>query len=397
MEFNVKKLANPYMAFAISWFLCLFLYILGWSELFPPLSGSLFIFLSVLILIFAFTSTIFNKIILPAPTLLGYFNYKKLIVVNAILYLSNFLYSGIPLLTGTRADDFGIPTIIVIATTLNGFTAVFCFYLFLLTRKRKFLGYILLSFFFFVLAFSRGNIMMSMVTMFFLWINVNRPKVTIKTLAGITTSLLLVMYLFGVAGNYRTINGIAQEKPGIDDSYNSNVILGLGGASDAFKNGPVPGEFFWTYLYVTSPLSNLQYEINKNPRTLTFAGAINIVTDELLFDTFSKRIDNLRGRKRANPDLLVEQLTVPTTLAGSYNYGGWGGMVFFMCVFWAFPFIYTMLIGKNPMGIIGISTLCTVYFFSIFDNMFILTGLTFQLLYPIIFNFLEETEIKWAL
>ena len=396
MNFDIKKLANPYTAFAISWFLCLVLYAMGWSDIFPPLTLKLFFFLSSLIVLFGCTGIFFNRLSFPTPRLPGHFNYERLFIINILLYGSNFLYSGIPLLNGARADDFGIPTIIVIATTLNCFTSVFGFYYLLLTRQKRFLLYVSICLILFVMAFSRGNIMMSMVTMFFLWINVKLPILNVKKALIIGSGLVLVMYLFGVAGNYRTINGIVKEQPGFDNSYNSKVILGLGQATDSFNNSFIPGEFFWTYLYITSPLSNLQYNINKNLPQFTVTGAIHILTDELLFDAVSKRIDDILGRKRADPDLIVEQLTVPTTLAGSYNYGGWNGMTFFMVIFWLFPLVYSLLIAKNPLGVIGLSTLCTVYFFSIFDNMFILTGLTFQIFYPILFNFIDQTEFKWT-
>jgi len=395
MNINLKNIANPFAIFSIAWSLCLFLYSLGWAEIFPTLSLNLFLFLSCLIIVFAITSLAFNKLksSLQIPKKLSY---KSLIIINTILYGINFLYSGIPLLKGIRDDDFGIPTIIVIATTLNCFTSVYCFYLFLLTRKIKFILLVLFCFSFFLLVFSRGNIIMSGVTMFFLWINVTVPKLNLKRLSVILSGAALVMYLFGVAGNYRSINDLADHNPAIDKTYNSNVIMGLGGASESFRNGPIPGEFFWTYIYITSPLSNLQYTINTRSPSFTLNGLFYIIIDELTFDSISKRIDALLGRKRMEPNLLVEQLTVPTALAGSYNYNGWGGVVFFMIIFWLFPFVYLLLINKNPLGIIGISTLCTVYFFSIFDNMFILSSLMLQIFIPVIMTAVSRINLKIA-
>jgi hypothetical protein len=396
MKLNLKNIANPYLAFAMSWFVCLILYALGWSDIFPRLTLTLFLFLSVFIVVFGVTGYLFNRIKFPPPRLPDRINPTRLLLVNILLYSLNFLYSGIPLLNGSRAENFGVPTVIVIATTLNSFTAVYCFYSFLLTGRKKLLLYILICFSLFIMVFSRGNIMMSLVTMFFLWINVSLPNLNLKKMLGITCGVLLVMYIFGVAGNYRTINGIRQEEVQFDDSYNSNVILGIGGATESFRDNIVPGEFFWTYLYITSPLSNLQYNINKNSPGFSFSGLLNIIVDELSFDTVSKRIDGLLGRQRRDPDLIVEQLTVPTTLTGSYNYAGWGGMLFFLLVFWFFPFMYCLAVSKNPFGVIGISTLCTVYFFSIFDNMFILTGLTFQIFYPVIIDLIERIKLKEA-
>ncbi|MGI4021468.1 MAG: O-antigen polymerase [Janthinobacterium lividum] len=395
MKLQLKSIANPYTIFSISWLLCLMLYSFGWTDIFPKLSTTLIIFLVVLICLFSITGLIFNKLnlytIAKKPLLI---NSTALLTINIGLYALNFFYSGIPILNGVRDDNFGIPTVIVLSTTLNCFTSIYCFYLFMQTRSKKFLLYSVFCLSFFVLAFSRGNIMMSIITMFFLWINIKLPNLTIKKFLGIISGILLVMYLFGVAGNYRTINDLNTQNPKFDKAYNSNVILAIGGASDSFKSSIVPGEFFWTYLYITSPLSNLQYNITKNKPSFTLNGVMYTVIDEILPDAVSKKINDLLGRKRRGADLIVDQLTVPTALTGSYNYAGWGGIAIFLIVFWLFGFIYTFLVLKNPLGIIGMSTLCTVYFFSIFDNMFTLTGLMLQLIFPIILFVLSKIKFN---
>lgn len=392
MAISLKKISNPYSIFTVSWLLCLILYSFGWAEIFPPISPVLYYFLISCIITFYVTGIFFNKISLTKPGTVKV-NYKILLIINAILYSVNFLYSGIPIIKGIRQEEFGIPTLIVLATTFNCFCSVYCFYLFLIYRKWKFILYSFFCLSFFIMVFSRGNIMMSIVTMFFLWINITAPKLSLKSIISIVSGVFLIVYLFGVAGNYRTINDLNNQGITTDNSYNSNVIMGLGGASASFKDSVVPGEFFWTYLYITSPLSNLQYNVNKNKISLSLTGVTHLFIDEVLFDTISKRIDNLLNRKRTDADLIIEQLTVPTTLAGSYNYAGWWGMAIFMFIFWLFPFFYTFLIIKNPLGIIGISTLCTVYFFSIFDNMFILTSLMLQIFFPIVLFFTSRITL----
>jgi len=213
---------------------------------------------------------------------------------------------------------------------------------------------------------------------------------------GIFVGLISIIYLFGVAGNWRTIKDISSYSPTFDDSYNSDVILKLGDASDSFKHNIIPNEFFWTYLYVTSPLSNLEYNVEKNSPSFTLSNAFSLFTNEILLDAVSKRVDESFNIKPKKPDLIVEQLTVCTTLAGSYDYAGWGGMVFFMVLFSVFPLAYICLILKNPLGVIGIATLCTMFFFSMFDNMLILSGLTTQLLFPILFSFINRVKLSKA-
>lgn len=190
---------------------------------------------------------------------------------------------------------------------------------------------------------------MSIITMFFLWINIKLPNLTFKKFLGIISGILLVMYLFGVAGNYRTINDLNTQDPKFDKTYNSNIILAIGGASDSFKSNIVPGEFFWIYLYITSPLSNLQYNITKNKPSFTLNGVMYIIIDEILLDAVSKKVDDLLGRKRRGADLLVDQLTVPTALTGSYNYAGWGDSIIFKYFLVLWIYIYFSCI-EQPVG-----------------------------------------------
>lgn len=394
MRGDLKKIANPYTLFAISWSLCLLLYPLGWSEIFPKLSNELLIFLIISIAVFAISGFFYGRVkYFVAPDLNFKLRYKKLLIINFLLYLVNFAYSGIPVLKGFRDTEFGIPTVVVIAITLNSFCSVYCFYLFLIKNERRFLWYMIACLLMFILSYSRGYVIMNGISMFFLWMNVKHPVLSIKKVLIIISSSLLVLYLFGVAGNYRAIGEIASRDPKVETSYNNDMILTVGHASDSFKNNWIPNEYFWTYIYITSPLSNLQYNITNHAPDFTFSGVFHLVIDELLFDTFSKRINASLNREKPSPDLIVEALTVPTTLAGSYNYAGWIGMGIFICVFWTIPLTYILLVSRNPYGIIGISTLCTIFFLSIFDNMLILTGLSFQLLYPLILFFLSK--INW--
>jgi oligosaccharide repeat unit polymerase len=397
MGFNSRNISNPYTIFSIAWLLSLLLYSLGWAGIFPKLSSSLLLFLLLTIIIFGITGFFFNKykrkINIDSNKLLN-INCNVLIAINTVVWILNFLYSGIPLLSGLRNDEFGIPTVIVIATSFNCFLAVYCFYIYLHTKKYKYIFFAVYCLLFFVLLFSRGNIIMTLCSMFFLWINVKNPKLNFKKIGTIVIGLCAVMYVFGVAGNYRAINDIASYNKDFDNSYNSKIILLYGDASDSFKNSFIPDEFFWGYIYLTSPLANLQYDINYSSPPFTIHNVALVFIDEVLLDAVSKRVDKFLNRKPQESALIVDQLTVCTTLAGSYTYAGWGGMIFFLLIFFLFPIIYLLFLLNNPLGVISISIICTMFFFSIFDNMFILSGLTTQLIYPIILGFCGKVKLR---
>jgi len=396
MKFNLQKTANPYMVFCMAWALCLALYVIGWSELFPKISTPLLIFLSVVILVFLALSFFYNRIksdTVPPGLANMKISNRALFIFNLILWLCNFAYSGIPILTGLRDADFGIPTVIVLATSLNSFTILCYFFTYLHSGKKILLLNIGFCFIIFVMIISRGGIMMTASSMFFLWLNVKKPLVTFKKVLLIIASIFFVMYLFGVAGNYRTIKDVASYTDTFDQSYNSDIILGIGQASDSFENSIIPGEFFWSYLYITSPLSNLQYNLNRSDPSVTLDNVVALVNNEIVFDAVSKRVDDVFNTVRKKPALIVEQLTVCTTLAGSYLYAGWTGMIIFILFFAVIPIFYLFLINKNPLGIIGISVLCSIYFLSIFDNMLTLTGFSIQILYPFVLFYFNKIKL----
>jgi len=394
MKLELKNIANPYSIFALSWSICLILYSFGWAGIFPSLSFPLASFLIILIVVFALTSIFYKKIkpsVVQTPVIL---NYKLLLIINSLIWLVTFLYAGVPIISGIRDMDFGIPFFKNFATSFNNFLSIYCFYLYLTTRKKRFIFFSVYCLLFYILVISRGNIMMCLCTMFFVWMNVKAPVLSLKKFTIILSSLLLIIYLFGVAGNLRSIKDLASHNPNFDQTYNSDIILQIGDASDSFRNSFVPGEFFWSYAYITSPLSNLQYNINTISPAFTPQGVSRLVLNELFFDAISKKISEPLNLQPIPPNMIVETLAVSSTLAGSYMDAGWLGMMLFMAVFWIFPIGYTFLIQKTPLGILGISTMCTIYFFSIFDNMFVLTGLTFQIFYPIIFDLINKIKYK---
>src|ERR1700761_7992010 len=119
MKIYIRNIANsPHMVFIISWSLCIILYSFHYAGIVPPLSLDLFLFLLVFIILFGMTSFFLYKINFTTKfTKPVYINCKTLFIINCILYLPNFAYSGIPALSGVRSDSFGLPGVMDIATS----------------------------------------------------------------------------------------------------------------------------------------------------------------------------------------------------------------------------------------------------------------------------------------
>jgi hypothetical protein len=110
-----------------------------------------------------------------------------------------------------------------------------------------------------------------------------------------------------------------------------------------------------------------------------------------VYDFISKRFDEAGITKSKKPQLIFEAFNVSTAFAGSVAYLGWVGftmMLFFMLLF---PVLFIFIIGTNSRyKIISVSILCSIYFYSFFDNMFIFSGLAPQLLFPLFLSFIEK-------
>ncbi|RZA00285.1 MAG: hypothetical protein EOP47_14440 [Sphingobacteriaceae bacterium] len=364
MKFYIKNIANPFLILAIAWTLCLALYKLEWAQLLPELEDNLLILIISFVILYGVTGVIFSKVkISTRPVDPRRTNVIFLLIVNTIAWAMNFAVSGIPLLQGVRGEDFGLGSLAVLAFTLNGYTSVFCFYLYLSSKKKRYLLFAIYCLFIFLLVYSRGYLLMSMLTMFFVWINYKNPYLTIKTSVILLTAFLAIAYLFGVLGNLRTIAGVGEnavEPENFDDTYNSDLILLIGDASESFKTNYIPDEYFWAYLYLTSPIGNLQYNIKPYP--IDFVRNVpRLVLNELMFDSISNRLGEMFNMKRKKAELIVQTLTVSSILAGSYVTAGWGGMIFVILGIWAFGIIYFLIIARNPLGVIGISILSTIF------------------------------------
>jgi oligosaccharide repeat unit polymerase len=359
--------------------------------IYPVLSVALLVFAVSAIIFSLFFGFIFTKLLANySVNSKKIFNLKYAMLINGFLWLINFIYSGVPLLNLLLGRDFnhlisfGIPTVIVFIISFNGFLCLLTFFYYLKTKNKKYLLYFLINNLFFVLIFSRGSVMLSILGSFFIWLFLQNKAVSIFKMVIIAVSALLILYIFGVAGNYRTIGEI-KNNTGYEAEYSSEIILKIADVSPSFTENIIPDEFMWSYVYLTSPIGNLQENIDKANPDLSFKNVLAYVVNEFTFDFVSKRIQAIFNIPKYDLHMFTYELSVPTVFAEAYLYLGWYGIVIYLVAILAFPFLYFALIRKHPLWQIGVAVLCCIYFFSIFDNMFVFSGLSLQLFYPFLF------------
>lgn len=381
---------NPYFAYSFSFFMAVAVYLLGWSEAYPPLTKSLLGFL-LLTIAFHFTAGIFwRKASTRFPVRLNDdFNIIRITLFIWILWIADFTYEGgIPLFKILWNEPynyrlFGIPTLHVFIVTFSSFYTIYIFHLFLSTKRKFVLVIYILHLFAAILIYSRAMFMFNLCAsgFLFLWY---KPKY-VRYILLIIPIVILLLYLFGAAGNMR----VSREA---NSKYDSELFLQKGQATNNFKESFIPNEFFWFYIYTSSPLANLQQNINNADRHVSWSWFFKMVNNEMIFNFISKRINSIFGIPHPGEYTIEGPFNVSTVYSRSFSHLSWTGM-FVMAIFiLVIPFIYRMFLSPAYLGS-GLALLSTMFLFMAYDNTISFTGLSFQLCYPLLFGWLEKKEI----
>lgn len=387
---------NPFYLYCLTVLIILILYSFNWSNIYPKLSIYTYIFLISTILISFFVGRFIDEKLNNETSKITdeKLNLKISTLIVLVGFIVEFIYVGcIPLVEILiLKSDFnyltyrGIPTVHVLLVTFNSFIAIYAFNRYLIDKKRETLFLFLLNLIPSVLIFNRGMltmILLSCVSTYVLTVMngfIDKKNLMILSLLG-----LIFLYCFGISGNIRS----NREHYIGNDVTNSQYIMMVGDASSNFRESIVPKPFFWGYIYITSPLANLENTIQNIDVKLNINGenVNNLLFNSLLPDFISNDFDI----ELKEPSLITHALTVCTMYVQPYLSLGWFGMII-MFFYWLFIIIvYRLIVPSNSsFYIVGLSILNTITMFNLFDNMIVFTGLSFQLVYPVLFMLLLE-------
>ena len=380
---------NPFIVYSIVWCFVLGVYNLGWSYLFPPLTLELKVFLWSSIILSFITGLAFHT--------QKVFSYKP--IKNIPLYkIKLFLYAiwglliiefiaarGVPLLGYLMGDkslsytEFGLPFIHVIV--INSFELLFIFLIYCykstndICIKKRLKLYMVFSILPYILVFNRMGLMVCFIGGLIVYI-ISKQNI-VRIFFKILFFSLLAIYLFGYAGDMRQ-----------DTSTAKNIILEIGEATPEFKESSIPAEFFWGYLYIASPLSNIQYTINQKKNIqVTEDSFIKFGLFELTPEIISKRVSEQMNIHSHDLTLITSSLNASSVYDGPYNYLGWWGMIFMFFFMYIFIFLSMLFIPKNsPFYVCGIVIIDIIIILNVFNNMFIFMGIVTQVLFVIIMS-----------
>lgn len=389
---------NPYFCYALAFAVSLVLYPLGWSDLYPPLSMPVVFFFGstiglhlVLGIYFARRKmVIFRKLHVPAWKLAPMY----ITIFIYLLWIAEFLYAGtIPLLgillrTTYDYRTFGIPSVHVLVVTFSSFYTIFLFHQYLSNRSQKTLTLWLVNLAAAILIYNRGMFLFNLSACVLLYL-IYKGKFSFRHVALISAGILVVSYLFGVMGTLRVSN----ESRG---AYTNYHFLLTGRASESFRNSIIPSEFFWTYVYATSPMANVEQNVRFGTvDEVTPSAFLRWINNELLFDFVSKRVNRVTGSDRVRIATIPGPFNAPTVYSGSFRYLGFPGLLLMAVAIICLPLMYFKAIApSSPFFLTGLATLNTIFLFMVFDNTIRFTGFSFQMVYPLLLN-LGLARFEW--
>lgn len=400
MKINPRFISNPFLIHILSFALALALCSLGWSGLYPPFEIDLILFLTFTFLlsaVFLYIEQGLNKTTTTYKAFLSKHSSTWITIFINFIYLVSYSFSGgIPLLRISLGDlqydiyKFGLPGIHVFLLTFSSFFCVYLYSEFLAKRKYIYLFLSSSIIIHLILIVNRSSTLFVISSCAFLYFW-QKKEIAIQRLLFSISIALCILYAFGELGNRRILFQIEQET-GVTDNSIEDVLLNLADATPTFTQTKLPATFLWAYLYISSPIANLQYTINNYPRQADQRIPL-IITDSILPDTFGKPLHALLDLEDIDRSKYIsESLWVGTTFYSPYYAYGWPGIVIFAIIYFSLIFLYLLLTNKSSMRGVARALACTLVLFGIFDDMLTYSPMSLQLVYPILFIIFQKIK-----
>lgn len=363
--------ANPFGAYVMASVGITLLYILGFSDLYPVLSLEMITFLivtggiSLVFMMFYAVLPVQRPVIPSAAQGPGRRDFMIFLVIAGSFGLE-FAYSGfVPLLalaTGAVFDyrEFGIPTFHVLLLGVHFFYTVYWASLYFETSKRGFLVLFFAGILFGLLIMNRGAIIISLLSLLFMYFS---NRFSVGKAVRVLIIMGVVVWLFGFIGNLRFLS---------QEVFQEDPILKIGSASASFTESGLPNEFFWVYLYATSPLAN--FELTASAMSVSYNSFMDGMIVNFVPDFISKHIVDSAADAYVRPMLITPQLTVSTAFAPAYAAMGWCGpylIYLYFAVYTLFLAVFCRRSRYRPALMAWMSAQGALLFF---DNMLVFSG-----------------------
>ncbi|GEM_PF-3248795 len=334
-EINLSFLINPFYIYCATFSLSIFIYSWGWSSIYPEISYSLIFFLLCTFSISVILGRVFSRCQNFSSGKERRFR-NHYLLLDIIFYLIIFLgildvsLTGyVPFLDRSRNHlEFGFPVLDPIFNSLSIFFSVFFFQTFLESRRKRYIIYLLIIIVLQLFIFRRSTVIWILTASTFLFIRYRKQIRAIVLLSSLLF-IPLISYGFGLYGNVRNDLG---------KSYIMNEL----GPSEYFKSSGINSNHYLTYLYLSSPLANLQNTINQENGFTNDGELKDFLFYSILPQSLTKRIERPLKLSAPEYNLIHPHLIVGTFLFLSFSSLGWLGMI--LMILYLIIYIITCLV-----------------------------------------------------
>jgi len=371
---KTRFILNPFLWFSLVWIFVLFLHTFNFSKVYPATSQSMYAFLSFVIIAslvlaifyhFKFLKKIDHVNIGSKPLFAA-------IIFCYVMLAIECIYSGsVPIISMLRGDItylyFGVPLFSGLMFSFTMFVSIICSIKLIYGEDNKWKNFIalLLSYGRFVLIFSRAGLIFCVVITFIIFLS--KLRFSFWWIPLVLAATIIFLVAFNIAGNLRM--GFAWN----DSSY----LLEISKFDKKYYN--LSG-ISWGIVYFDTPLGNILYNERYVTNTPDVQGLISQLLPNIISEVIYPNYD--RGLT-----LVIPNLNVSSMFAGGYKYYGYLGMTMVYLEMVLIVLVCSWLCKKDNATLMGCSSflvlLCAMSFF---DNIFILAGYTFVLLYLIIYR-----------
>lgn len=369
------KINNPIIFFSFIWLVVLYLYSKHYSLLLIPLKleTSIYVILSCISFLMSFfTIRLFfmqKKFTSSTKFIEGVNiknNLKKIFKIWIIFTIIEIIYfKGLPLLSllgiggiGTYTE-WGIPSLhgflnAIIITLSNYF-----FYYYISKKNKKYFYWYLLCLLWPIILVTRQMLLTMVVQATFIYILCN--KIKIKSVLKVFFSGFVIVILFGLVGDLRS---------GDADSF-----IQLVQPSSDYPNW-LPSGFLWVYIYMVSPLNNVNFNIIKYPD-------FNFNLSPLISSFFPSIIREkiFPPTNQFNFQLVNDNLNV-STMFPTYldSFGYFGSLFFYFFLGLIISFFYLKFKSEKPniRWLFFIVIILHNFMFSVFVDFFFNLVFLFQ-------------------
>lgn len=380
---NIAFLIDPFFLYCIAFSISIFIYLWGWCRIYPKLSPGLLTFFVASFVVFIISG---KRIIKPELTFnskfFKHFPYLDEIIFGIITFMGliNVIYMGyLPIIEqSTTYKDYGMPVVDPLFNSLSIFFSVFFFQSYLEKRKKKLLLFVFIFLLIHFLLFRRSSILWILTSVTIVYI-LYRKSVSFLFMALFLISIPVFSYFFGLYGKIRS-------------NLNESVVLNELGASQDFKESSISFNHYMTYLYVSSPLANLQENINRSEGLANRGDIEDFIFYCLVPESVTMRLEKKLNLSAPAYNLITPALMVGTYLMVSFYTLGWEGMIILLIYLFILINLCYFLIRKwKTFSITAYSLLCTTVVLLIFSNFLNhLDVLMMLFVYPFLFHFIYK-------